>query len=136
MPPFLPRKRLDSTPPHSPRAGPSPKRTQPTDTLDTDPRPSSSLQAIRDFSLGGDNSDSSLSDVDSNEFEDVAAELKESSSHAQRRDDDEDEDEDEDVDWEDAIAENTPQKGRAPLPSGDLQLTFSKGNLEPEYGLA
>lgn len=134
MPPFLPRKRLDSTPPHSPRAGPSPKRTKLTDTLDTDPRPSSSLQAIRDFSLGGDDSDSSLSDVDSNECEDVAAELKEPSSHVQWHDDDEDEDED--IDWEDAIAENTPQKGRAPLPSGDLQLTFSKGNLEPEYGLA
>jgi len=134
MPPFLPRKRLNSTPPRSPHAGPSPKRTKLTDTLDTDPRPSSSLQAIRDFSLGGEDSDSSLSDVDSNEFEDVAAELKEPSSHAQRRDDDEDEDED--IDWEDAIAENTPQKGRAPLPSGDLQLTFSKSNLEPDYGLA
>jgi xeroderma pigmentosum group C-complementing protein len=134
MPPFLPRKRLDSTPPDSPRVGPSPKRTKLADTLDTDPRPSSSLQAIRGFSLGGDDSDSSLSDVDSNEFEDVTAELKEPSSHGQRHD--EDEDEDEDIDWEDAIVESTPQKRRAPLPSGDLELTFSKRNLEPEYGLA
>jgi xeroderma pigmentosum group C-complementing protein len=134
MPPFLPRKRLDITPPDSPRTGPPPKRTKLIDTLDTDPRPSSSLQTIRDFSIGGDDSDSSLSDVDSNDFEDVAAELNEPSSHAQQHDDDEDEDKD--IDWEDAIVGNTPRKERAPLPSGDLQLTFSKSNLEPEYRLA
>jgi xeroderma pigmentosum group C-complementing protein len=130
MPPFLPRKRLASTPPHSSRAGPAPKRPKLTDTLDAEPRAASSLQAIRDFSLGGDDSDSSLSDVDSDEFEDVPSGVKEPVTQTQQHDDDDD------IEWEDAIAEDAPKRSRPPTPSGDLQLTFHKDNMEQEYGLA
>ena len=132
MPPFLPRKRLASTPPHSP-AGPAPKRTKLTDTLDADPRPASNLQAIKDFFLGGDESQSSLSDVDSDELEDIASKVKEPALHPQRHDN---EDEDEDMDWEDAMAEGVPEQGHPQMPNGDLQLTFSKDKLEQDYGLA
>ena len=131
MPPFLPRKRLNSTPPHSPRAGPAPKRTKLTNALDAEPRASSNLQAIKDFSLGGDGSDSSLSDVDSDEFEDIASEVKEPANHSQQHDDEED-----DAEWEDALVEDAPRLDRPQMPSGDLELTFSKDNVEQEYGLA
>jgi xeroderma pigmentosum group C-complementing protein len=130
MPPFLPRKRLDFTPPHSPRAGPAPKRARLTDTLDTEPRAAPSLQAVRDFSLGGGDSDSSLSDVGSEEFEDVPSEVKEPITHTQQHD------EDEDIEWEDAIAEDAPTRSRSLIPSGGLQLTFSRDTVDPEYGLA
>lgn len=130
MPPFLPRKRLASTPPLSPRAGPAPKRAKLVDTLDAEPRAAPSLQAIRDFSLGGGDSDSSLSDVDSDEFEDLSSAVKGPIPLAQQHDDDDD------IEWEDAIEESASMRSRPAMPTGDLHLTFSKDNMNQEYGLA
>jgi xeroderma pigmentosum group C-complementing protein len=130
MPPFLPRKRLNAFPPESPRTGPAPKRPRLTDTLDAEPRAAPSLQVVRDFSLGGDDSDSSLSDINSDEFEDMPSNMKDPITHAQQHDDDED------IEWEDAIAEDAPSRSRSLVPSGDLQLTFPRDKMDQEYGLA
>ena len=127
MPPFLPRKRLASTrPPESPRADTSTKRAKLADTLDAEPRNAPSLQAVRDFSLG-DDSESSLSDVDSDEFEDVTPKPQ---GHAKQ-----DQDEEDDIDWEDTIAENDTNPKHAPREHGDLQLTFSKNDEQVDYGI-
>ena len=124
MPPFVPFKHLASTPPHSPRAGPAPKRAKLTDALDAEPRVASSLQAIRDFSLGGDDSDSSLSSIGSDEFEDMPSAMKDPTMQAQQHDDDDD------IEWEDAIEESATLRTGPPMPAGDLVLTFSKDDQE------
>lgn len=131
MPPFLPRKRLASSPPQSPRTASLAKRARLTDTLDADHRHAPSLQDVRAFTLGEDDSDSSLSDLDSDEFEDIAPRTKEPGKHTEEHD------EEEDIDWEDAIAEEKATNERhVPMANGDLQLTFSKENAQEDYGLA
>ena len=129
MPPFLPRKRLASDDPESPRPGHSAKRTKIGDSLDAPSRNAPSLQAIKDFSLGGDDSDSSLSDVDSedlDEFEDVPSKTTRPMQTAQ------DDEEHENEDWEDAIQET--KTGEAPRTIGDLELKFKKGvDEEQDY---
>lgn len=129
MPPFLPRKRLASTP-LSPRVGPAPKRARLADALDAEPRTAPSLQAVRDFSLDGGDSESSLSDIDSDEFEEVPSAAKDPTTLTQQHDDDDD------IEWEDAIGESASTRTRPPMPTGDLQLTFSKDAINQEYGLA
>ncbi|KAL9619697.1 MAG: hypothetical protein Q9160_005717 [Pyrenula sp. 1 TL-2023] len=112
MPPFLPRKRFaDDASPSEPLK--PPKKAKLADALDAPSRKIPSLQSNKDFSLG-DDSQSSLSDVDSDQFEDVPTE---------RQADDDDE-----ADWEDAL--HAP----APEPTGDLQLTLSKEGESVNYG--
>ncbi len=122
MPPFLPRKRLASPPvlpsPSTPR-----KRTKLTDVVDQDPGQSSDLQAAKNFTLGEDDSESSLSDIDSDDFEDVP----DPGRKFYQKKDGEDEDNDEEIDWEDAIAEQAPvKKKHVPMATGDLELNLSR----------
>ena len=80
------------------------------------------MQAIKDFSLGGDDSDSSLSDVDSedlDEFENVPSKTTRPTQTV------EGDEEQEDEDWEDAIPET--KTGQTPQTIGDLELKFKKG---------
>ena len=133
MPPFVGRKRLRSASPPSTLKGKKPSLF---DTADK-PTSSSTVQDNRAFldSLGDSDSEDSLSDVSSIEFEDVVTQ-----SLSKKRKTEHEEDDDE-VDWEDAIKED----GRTPLhdpasgrPLGDLELTFDKstntGSLADAYG--
>ncbi|KIW46111.1 uncharacterized protein PV06_01802 [Exophiala oligosperma] len=129
MPPFLPRKR--STPPASPRPTPL-KKAKLSDVLDAESRNTPGSDKPRAFSLGSDGSESSLSDVDSDEFEDVSPAVKhpESTKH-------EEEDEDDEIEWEDAGASTlvaTP--AQTPLADGPIELVFRKDNNEIDYGTA
>jgi xeroderma pigmentosum group C-complementing protein len=120
MPPFLPRKRLASTPPPASSRGSPAKKARLADALDS---PSKSILAKR-FTLGDDtDSTSSLSDVDSEVFEDVP-----SKSNPQQNEEGES---DEDVDWEDATKEAEP--AHVPMAGGDIQLTFRKDDEGPDY---
>ncbi|MCJ1401842.1 hypothetical protein MMC11_005059 [Xylographa trunciseda] len=121
MPPFIPRKRRLSTPPSE---VPTPKKVKrPTlfDTFDK-AKPVTSITENQKFldELNDGQSDTSLSDANSSDFEDALPQPK------QRNEFHHDED-DEEVDWEDAIRPEvstpvTPSAG----PSGDLELTISK----------
>lgn len=128
MPPFLPRKR--STPPASPRPTPV-KKARLADVLDAESRNIPGLQKSQTFSLGSDDSDSSLSDVDSDEFEDVSATVNLPQSTFQEEDDD-----DEDIEWEDAGADSKPavSPAHAPLADGPIELVFRKDDNEIDYG--
>lgn len=133
MPPFLPRKRLNSTPPTSARATPA-KKARLADLLDSESRNAPGLKQTKTFSLGSDDSDSSLSDVDSDRFEDVLTTATGKTISAPVEDD---EDEDEDIEWEDAGA--NPQESassRAPLADGPIELVFRKDDNEIDYGTA
>ena len=121
MPPFIPRKRPNSTPPTD---APAPKsNTKPSifETLDKLPT-TGTLQDNKAFvdGLNGSDTDTSLSDVSSDEFEDA---FSAPSSKRQKLDHNvEDED---DIDWEDAIETGNlaPATSAAGLP-GDLELTL------------
>ena len=115
MPPFLPRKRAaaDPLPSESSHSRPS-KKSKVTDALDAPAGAPSSALSNRRFSLGED-SESSLSDLDSEGFEDVPKQ-----GNAEDKDD---------VDWEDALEETT-----APQPTSDLQLTLAKDATTFDYG--
>jgi len=133
MPPFVGRKRLRSV---SPPSTPKGKKPSLFDTADK-PTSSSTVQDNRAFldSLCDSDSEDSLSDVSSIEFEDVVTQ-----SLSKKRKTEHEEDDDK-VDWEDAITED----GRTPLhapasgrPLGDLELTFDKStntrSLADAYG--
>ncbi|KAK5248124.1 hypothetical protein LTR40_011779, partial [Exophiala xenobiotica] len=128
MPPFLPRKR--STPPTSPRPTPV-KKARLADLLDAESRNIPGLEKSKTFSLGSDDSDSSLSDVDSDEFEDVSATINQPQSTLHEEDDD-----DEDIEWEDAGAGIKPagSPAHAPLADGPIELVFRKDDNEIDYG--
>lgn len=133
MPPFLPRKRLNSTPPASAQSTPA-KKAKLADVLDAESRNVPGLEQPNPFSLGSDDSDSPLSDVDSDKFEDVFTNAKEKPLSAAVEDE---EDEDEDIEWEDAGAK--PQESassRAPLADGPIELIFRKDDNEIDYGTA
>jgi xeroderma pigmentosum group C-complementing protein len=135
MPPFLPRKRLASTSPPPFSNTPTPrKRTKLTDLLDADPGQPPDLQAARTFTLGEDDSESSLSDIDSDEFEDVPQTGEKSHKQKDRME----EDHDEDIDWEDAMVERAPvKKKHVPMATGNLELNLSR-NVDDvdQYDLA
>ncbi|KAL8674219.1 MAG: hypothetical protein Q9168_001387 [Polycauliona sp. 1 TL-2023] len=126
MPPFLPGTRKPSPSP-APRYGSTPEKPVKKSTLfdAVDERPAGSLKANEDFLNRFDNvdSDTSLSDVSSAEFEDVApqpsAKRRKVAHHA---------DDDEEIDWEDAVAQNNTNGAlsSAVQPSGDLELTLHK----------
>ncbi|KAK5055974.1 hypothetical protein LTR84_012524 [Exophiala bonariae] len=133
MPPFLPRKRLNSTPPTPARSTPA-KKARLADALDSESRNISGLKQTKRFSLGSDDSDSSLSDVDSDEFENVPAIGKGKPLPTPLEDDD---DEDEDIEWEDAAAKQQQSaSSRAPLADGPIELVFRKDDIEIDYGTA
>src|SRR5690348_13981777 len=108
MPPFVGRKRLSTSPvPSGPpptkkaktakAASPSP--SQP--TTKAAPRPN---KASTRLPLEID-AESSLSDVDSDEFEDIPQTFPPRQAQQVEDDDDDDDDDDEDVEWEDAHAQ-------------------------------
>ncbi|MCJ1390008.1 hypothetical protein MMC18_002866 [Xylographa bjoerkii] len=121
MPPFIPRKRRLSTPPSE---SPTPKKLKKPTLFDTvdQAKPATSITENQKFldELDDGESETSLSDAHSSDFEDALPPLK-------RRKELHHDEEDEEVDWEDAIQPEvstpvTPSAG----PSGDLELTISK----------
>ena len=128
MPPFIPHKRRMSTSPSSNQSTPKTNKKQKPSLFETVDKPgaSASLQDNKAFleQLHNSDSESSLSDVSSDEFEDV---LQAPKSKKRKIVHAEDEDENE-VDWEDAIRLETAVSAQpAPEPSGDLELTLDDG---------
>ena len=128
MPPFIPQKRRRSP---SPYDEPSAKRPSLFKTVD-ELKPSRTLQDNKAFldQLNASEDESSLSEVDSDEFEDA---LNPSSPTGREQGDrttgQGDDDAEDDIDWEDAIdhAAVSTQKKHASAPvSGDLELTLDK----------
>ena len=123
MPPFIPRKRRLSTPPPDATTSKSGKKPSLFDTVDK-PSPSTSLQDNKSFleHLNGSESESTLSDVSSDEFEDAFPKP----SPKRRKVVHEDE-EDDQVEWEDAVqAGVTPAASTPAAEIGDLELTLDK----------
>lgn len=119
MPPFIARKRHRSrSPSESPRVKPSLSDTA--DKLDG----KAALEANKAFleKLDGSDSDTSLSDASSIDFEDVIG-----PPSAKKRKIEHDDAED-DIDWEDALQEEaSTTQNEAPEPSGDLLLNLGGG---------
>jgi xeroderma pigmentosum group C-complementing protein len=126
MPPFIPRKRIASTPPPASPRSTAVKRARLADALDSG-QSSKAPTLTQRFTLGDDSdSDSALSDAESEDFEDVPTKFKPHQN--------DDEEEDDDVDWEDATkqdANNDP--AHVPMAGGDLQLIFRKDDDGPDY---
>ncbi|KAK4691748.1 xeroderma pigmentosum group C-complementing protein, partial [Lecanoromycetidae sp. Uapishka_2] len=126
MPPFIPHNRRPSTPPPdspTPLKRFSAKKPSLFDAVDKHGT-TSSLQDNKAFleQLDDSESGSELSDVSSDEFEDV-----EIAPSPKRRKMNQHEAEDEEVDWEDAILPGAAPASTATAgPSGDLELTFGK----------
>ncbi|MCJ1386110.1 hypothetical protein MMC17_009235 [Xylographa soralifera] len=121
MPPFIPRKRRLSTPLSE---APTPKRLKKPTLFDTfdQAKPATSITENQKFldELDDRQSDTSLSDANSSDFEDALLPPKQTKELHH-------DEEDEEVDWEDAIQPEasipvTPSAGL----SGDLELTISK----------
>ncbi len=128
MPPFIPQTRRYSTTPPSDlptlRSATKPKPSL-FDAVDK-PGASASLQDNKAFleQLHGLASDSALSDVSSDDFEDVV-----SFASLKNRRVDHDKENNDGVDWEDAMQADAPISARSgPEPSGDLELTLDDGN--------
>lgn len=132
MPPFIAGKRRRSASSPSPDRQKKPAR-RPTLFDTADERPTGSLKANRDFleQLDDPDSDTSLSEVSSVEFEDVGPQHTAKRRKLDHRDDHEDEG----IDWEDAVHQH--QTDGIPFsaiqPSGDLELTLDKGTRGPSY---
>ena len=124
MPPFIPRKRrLSTPPPDDATTSKSGKKPSLFDTVDK-PNPSTSLQDNKSFldHLDGSESESTLSDVSSNEFEDALP-----ISSPKRRKVVHEEEDDDQVEWEDAVqADFTPSTSTPAAQIGDLELTLDK----------
>ncbi|MCJ1253778.1 hypothetical protein MMC24_001591 [Lignoscripta atroalba] len=123
MPPFIPRKRRRTTPPAETPTPKSAKKPTLFDTLDK-PKASGSVHDNQNFldALGGSDSDTSLSDVNSSEFEEALPQRAPKRHKPVHHDEDEDE-----IDWEDAIHPGMSAPIAAAGPSGDLELTLDKG---------
>ncbi|KAL8792716.1 MAG: hypothetical protein Q9195_004691 [Heterodermia aff. obscurata] len=116
MPPFIARKRWRS---RSPRESPKLKKSSLFEAAD-EASTKSTLQDNKAFleKLNGSDSDTSLSDVSSSDFEDVEP------PSAKKRKIEHEEGEDE-IDWEDAMQDDAPTKpAEAPGLVGDLVLTL------------
>ncbi|EXJ92183.1 hypothetical protein A1O3_00733 [Capronia epimyces CBS 606.96] len=133
MPPFLPRKRLSSTPPASPQSVPT-KKARLADVLDAESRNVPGLDKKKTFSVGSDDSDSSLSEVDSNEFEDVPAAPPQPYGPLQDQGDNDDEDDEDNIEWEDAGGKPSEYPARTPLADGPIELVFRKDDDVVDYG--
>lgn len=124
MPPFIPRKRRLSTPPPDLATPRSAEKPTLFDTADR-PRAAATIQDNKAFlnTLDNTDSDTSLSDVSSSDFED-ALPTPASSKRQKTMHHTEDENE---IDWEDVISLKTPATGPTSVePSGDLELTLDK----------
>lgn len=124
MPPFIPRKRRHSTPPPSTSASKKAERKATIfDTLDAT-KATASVDENKYFlaSLNETESDSSLSDAGSSNFEDAFP-----PATKRRKVVGEDEDE-ETVDWEDAIEPHEHRQTVRASPTGDLELTLHTNN--------
>ncbi|KAL8815824.1 MAG: hypothetical protein Q9223_005085, partial [Gallowayella weberi] len=124
MPPFIAGNKRRSPPPATPYRSIRDKPTKkPTLFEAADERPAGSLKANEDFlnQFENSNSDTSLSDVSSAEFEDVAPQPT-----AKRRKLEHDVEDDEEIDWEDAVDHNEIENANSSTvePSGDLILTL------------
>lgn len=123
MPPFIPRKRRQSTsPPDAQRKKPVEKPS----LFDTHDKPGATgtVQDNKTFlkGLDGSDTDTSLSDISSAEFEDAII-----PPSPKRRKIDHTEDEDE-IDWEDAILPDKPALTKSLVrTSGDFELTLDQG---------
>lgn len=126
MPPFIPRKRVASTPPPASSRNTPAKRARLADALDSG-QSSKAPTLTKRFTLGEDSdSDSTLSDAESEDFEDVHTKAK---PHH-----DDDAEEEDDVDWEDATKQSADDDStHVPMAGGDLQLTFRKDDDGPDY---
>ncbi|KAI9879138.1 MAG: hypothetical protein M1830_009397 [Pleopsidium flavum] len=128
MPPFIPRKRRRS-PSLSQSLSNGTQKTsasKPTlfDTLDAKLKDSNTVDDNKAFlaELNGD-SDSSLSDISSSEFEDAIP----NQPFSKRRRVEEDDDAEDGIDWEDAMGpDETIPSTPAALLSGDLEITLDK----------
>ncbi|KAK4499013.1 hypothetical protein PRZ48_009525 [Zasmidium cellare] len=146
MPPFISRKREHSPerlPPAKRQAKAKAKDKKPTlfeaaDTPTGKPKSSKEAQEYLD-SRDDDDDDDDLSDVDSDEFEDVQPSKKQKTSHAPEEDGDEDE-----MDWEDAIGEGSSTSAK-PLAVnqddeeiGDISISLNDDGtyVEPLVSLA
>ncbi|OAP59837.1 hypothetical protein AYL99_04839 [Fonsecaea erecta] len=136
MPPFLPRKRLSTSPPASSRETPA-KKARLADILDAESKSTPALQLTKTFSLGSDDSESSLSDVDSEQFENVPSNLKQLSA-VTHDDDEKEEDDDEDIEWEDAAGYDHEQELPAykPQSDGPIEITLRKTYHETDDWIA
>lgn len=138
MPPigFRKRERSSSAAPSSApkKNATSTKRAKPTlfETAETPKSKSKSLEENRKFlqDLDGDDYESSLSEADSDEFEDVPPAKRRKTAHAAHTAEDEDDDEDEEMDWEDAVASDlsshtTPSAPRPEAEIGDVSISMN-----------
>ena len=142
MPPLGYRKRQRSlspasSPPTKKKAPPTPRRGKPSlfETADAPPNADGSkLEENKKFldGLDDDEDESSLSDADSDEFEDVPPSKRQKTSHARDSKDDTDEEEDE-MDWEDAIPRNpgssshaTPSAPKAEPVIADVSISVNE----------
>ncbi|KAL8788663.1 MAG: hypothetical protein Q9213_001591 [Squamulea squamosa] len=127
MPPFLPGTRRRSPSSVSAHCSTPEKPVKKSTSFDAaDEKPKGSLKANQDFlnQFDGADSDTSLSDVDSVEFEDVPAQPQ-----PKRRKLDHHVDDDEEIHWEDAVDHDNPNGEPSSVvePSGDLELTLHEG---------
>ena len=121
MPPFVARKRHRSPSPSSPPSKNIKKSATVFETIDDQVLPSA-VQADKDFlDTLEDSGNSSLSDTDSSEFEDVLPRRKVPQLPS----------EDEHDDWEDALPNTEVSALSAPPPAGDLELTLD-GDQDPQ----
>lgn len=151
MPPFVSRKRHSddaSPPPPAKRAATTkakakssskPAKATLFDAADT-PRKSKSAAETKKFleSLDDDDDDGSLSEVDSDEFEDVPpAKRQKTTANDEDRDDESDEDDD-GMDWEDATAHPVASSSKPEPEIGDISVSLNEegGYIEPEISLA
>ncbi|KAI4259290.1 MAG: hypothetical protein LQ352_000830 [Teloschistes flavicans] len=128
MPPFIAGKRQRSLSPDGTPKESAKKRT----LFDVaDERPPGSLKANQEFLNGLEDagSDTSLSDVSSVEFEDVAPPIAGKRRKLKHHD------EEEEIDWEDAVQQSHANgtSFSAVQPSGDLELTLDKGAQRPNF---
>ena len=126
MPPFIPYKRRKSTPP--PNEPPS-KKASLFDAAEG-LKSSKSLQERRKLldQLNASEDESSLSEVESVEFEDALPNTSSNNAH-RRREDKSDEDGEDEIAWENAMGNDTSPASiivaSAPV-SGDLEITLDK----------
>ncbi|KAK5167047.1 uncharacterized protein LTR77_007776 [Saxophila tyrrhenica] len=150
MPPVGYRKRHRSESPEAPtsaktaKATPPAKKAKPTlfDTADALSKKEGSLEESKKFLAGldDDDQDSSLSEADSDEFEDVPPAKRRKTGGGGRKDvggEEEDEDEDE-MDWEDAIqpgssTQATPATAKGDDDIGDVSISMNEDGsyIEP-----
>ncbi|KIW33011.1 uncharacterized protein PV07_04515 [Cladophialophora immunda] len=135
MPPFLPRKRRSTSPPASSRDIPA-KKARLADVLDAESKSIPALQRTKTFSLGSDDSESSLSDVDSDQFENVPSVLGQPS--APTHDDQKEEDDDDNIEWEDAAGYDHEKELPVykPQSDGPIEITLRKADNEADNWIA